>query len=485
MDTNAIVDLVCKVQDQVWLDKIKEAYASGALCHWVSSFHPNKLPCTAEGTFYNGSFNAGLKMVFSEGTAWMLRFPRGGIIHTSYVDEKVAMEVEALTMIREKTTIPVPIIQAWGLAADNPLGLGPFIIMEFLNGVSLSDVLEDPTAETPTRLIREDIDDKDIEVIYRQFVNILLQLFKLDFDQIGSLATPADRDIAPAPRHPLTFKAQNILHGGGVYTLGDRCQGFTTTTEYLNYLLGQDWEQLNHQPNSIAGRYDAEKKYRTLKILQSLIPNLVHPDYDRGKFKLICDDLGLANLIVRSKTDLTVVGVIDLEWSYAGPAQLSASAPWWLLQDRPVNSAWDYGEAPPKVAERYFNYQDIFMRVLEEEEAKSPEYREKEFSKLVRWSQTSGAMWLHMLLAPGFIDHHSFPSAQLQAHFGGEWSMLMEKLQIVDSELESFTARKVRELAIYYEELESIENDEALINSGEMSKEEFLDRWSNRLPLSM
>ena len=75
------------------------------------------------------------------------------------------------------------------------------------------------------------------------------------------------------------------------------------------------------------------------KVLKSLIGDLVKMEYDCCKFKLICDDLGLANLIVRE--DLTVVGVVDLEWSYIGPAQLFGSAPWWLLQDRPVNSAWD------------------------------------------------------------------------------------------------------------------------------------------------
>jgi hypothetical protein len=59
--------------------------------------------------------------------------------------------------------------------------------MDFISGISVSDLLKDPNAERPTRLMREDISDSDIEVIYRQLANFLLQLFKLDFDRIGSL----------------------------------------------------------------------------------------------------------------------------------------------------------------------------------------------------------------------------------------------------------------------------------------------------------
>jgi hypothetical protein len=132
------------------------------------------------------AFNAGMKMAFSDNTAWMVRFPRVGTVCDDYTDEKVAMEVTALSLIRNRTTIPVPRVQAWGPAASNLLGLGPFIMMDFINGVSLSDLLEDPNAERPTRLMREDISDSDIEVIYRQLANFLLQLFKLDFDRIGS-----------------------------------------------------------------------------------------------------------------------------------------------------------------------------------------------------------------------------------------------------------------------------------------------------------
>lgn len=86
-------------------------------------------------------------------------------------------------------------------------------------------------------------------------------------------------------------------------------------TEYFEYVVGQDWEQLVHQTNSALRLYHAQNLYVAFNILESLVPDMISPQYDCSKFKLTCDDLGLANLIVRSREDLTVVGVIDLKWS--------------------------------------------------------------------------------------------------------------------------------------------------------------------------
>jgi hypothetical protein len=92
-------------------------------------------------------------------------------------------------------------------------------MMDFISGVSLSDLLEVPNAELPTRLIREDISDSDIEVIYRQLANFLLQLFELNFDRIGSLPSPMAAKN-PMSTRPLTFKAHSILQNGGVDAFG-------------------------------------------------------------------------------------------------------------------------------------------------------------------------------------------------------------------------------------------------------------------------
>lgn len=89
-------------------------------------------------------------------------------------------------------------------------------------------------------------------------------------------------------------------------------------------------------------------------------------------------------MIVRSRQDLTVIGVVDLEWSYIGPAQLFGSVPWWLLMDRPINPAWDCDNGEPReITDRFFRYSGIFQRVLVEEESKMTGHEDKELSRLV------------------------------------------------------------------------------------------------------
>lgn len=129
-----------------------------------------------------------------------------------YADKKLTMEVEAVSLIRERTSIPVSDIIAWGLADSNPLGLGPFILIEFIEGACLGKIFVDGEA----RLLKEDIPESDIEFVYRQMANIMLQLFDIDFDRIGSLPTP--KTGYSVPIRPLTWKTHDIIRTGGVNT---------------------------------------------------------------------------------------------------------------------------------------------------------------------------------------------------------------------------------------------------------------------------
>lgn len=129
MEPDKRIELDQKIRGVSWEDRLNETHKSGKLCGWVSTFHHNNLPCQLSdyNPFY-GSYNAGFELGFGNGTTWLLRFPRVGKVHDDYADEKVAMEVVAINLIRRETTIPLPKIEAWGMAAKDPLGLGPSLL---------------------------------------------------------------------------------------------------------------------------------------------------------------------------------------------------------------------------------------------------------------------------------------------------------------------------------------------------------------------
>ena len=148
---------------------------------------------------------------------WMMRFPiPGAVMHR---DTKVRHEVAVMEYLYKKTSIPVPKIVAWGTEEENIFpSVGPFIIMEnvegrplydVLRGVPIDEVFRKRTAdefleelaqkaankEGDNELLSPDVDDNTLAKIYRQMANVYLELAEHDFDMIGSLSrTSTDTD---------------------------------------------------------------------------------------------------------------------------------------------------------------------------------------------------------------------------------------------------------------------------------------------------
>jgi hypothetical protein len=91
--------------------------------------------------------------------------------------------------VATNTTIPVPKIYHWGTSQENPLGLGPFMIMECIeHETTLSQALNNPTLDpTDSHSLDPSTSDARLEFLYRQMANIILQLSTLSFPEIGSL----------------------------------------------------------------------------------------------------------------------------------------------------------------------------------------------------------------------------------------------------------------------------------------------------------
>ena len=182
-----------------------------AIAAWVSTFRNNQ-PSEVVGDNC-GSFNRSCRIKFDDGVQWMVRFAVPGRVMDS--DEKIADEAATTRFVKEMTNIPVPFVIAWGLSHENPLGLGAFIIMEFIEGEPLDMNLRQGTGPEKARSLRLDISDEELETIYRQIASFLLDLSAYNFPQIGSLSGNADFSSGVASR-PLTLKMNEIESHGGV-----------------------------------------------------------------------------------------------------------------------------------------------------------------------------------------------------------------------------------------------------------------------------
>jgi len=236
----------------LWLGDVDDK--EHLMAAWATEHHLERLPCQLEEKALYGSYNLCRIVVFDNGEKWIIRLPLLGRTSQAHRDEKVAGEVATLKLLRERTNIPVPEVKAWGLADENPLDLGPFIMQEFIEGEDLGDILEDP-ADEHSSLISVLVDDETVKAIYRQVAQFMLQIFKLDFEEIGSLPIGS-----PDRRRPLTLAAHEIIRLGGVNVLGittsppltlsflntkqqlgSRSEKILTTKEFFDYIVDQQW----------------------------------------------------------------------------------------------------------------------------------------------------------------------------------------------------------------------------------------------------
>lgn len=109
----------------------KHSQVGPVICKLASKFRDNGQCYVAD--LNCGSFNFCIKAQFEDDREeWMLRFPIPGKV--MFAEQKVRAEVATMRYIREKTDIPVPTVVAYGMADDNPAGLGPFRITTFVKG---------------------------------------------------------------------------------------------------------------------------------------------------------------------------------------------------------------------------------------------------------------------------------------------------------------------------------------------------------------
>jgi hypothetical protein len=126
MDWDERVELAHETLCEEWMGKFRKL--RDCIPGWISSFR-NGHPCRVLNN-HCGSFNWSCSLRFDDSVEWLVRFAVPGRVMDG--DEKIIREVATMQLIKERTNIPVPTVHAWGQSKDNILGLGPFIVMDFI-----------------------------------------------------------------------------------------------------------------------------------------------------------------------------------------------------------------------------------------------------------------------------------------------------------------------------------------------------------------
>ncbi|KAL4804423.1 hypothetical protein BDV18DRAFT_153304 [Aspergillus unguis] len=302
-----------------------------------------------------GYFNVMFRMKFQDGGSAMIRFPKPGV--TMFPEEKIRNEVAAIRYVQDHTSIP-----------ESPLGLGPFIIMEYIDHeMNLTKALNSPGLGIEDRpRLDPNIDISKLEMLYGQFADILLQLNKLSLPRIGPLEQTDDFTYKVS-RRPLSIHMNELVRLGTLPRSALPEGAFESASSYFEKLTKLHIEHLEHQRNdAVESVADCQRKYIARQAFHRLAKDrqltASTARYDSGSFKLWCDGLRPSNVLLNA--DLQIVGVIDWEFTYAAPVEFSSAPPWWLLLEQP--EYWPDGiDAWTTVYERRLQ---IFLKVLGERE---------------------------------------------------------------------------------------------------------------------
>lgn len=368
--------------------------------------------------------------------------------------------------IAANTTIPVPQVYHYGTAAENPTGLGAFIIMEYIeHHQNMSRALLDPQRAADQRpILDQDISKEKLEFLYSQMANILLQLFSLKFPRIGSLVEDKGQDSISIKGRPLIANMNDIVVHTSAPASILPSRTYTSTDEWYNALAEMHVAQLAFQRNDAIedkddayDKFTARQLFRNLAANKRLIPDLLESD---NGFRLFSEDFRPANVLLNK--DLQVVGVIDWEFAYAAPVQFSLDPPWWLLLEEPEYWTGGYNAWIEAFEPRF----RTFLRVLE---AKEKEMSAADISKQVStlslasggkterplsqhmresWEKQTWMLnyaarksWAFDFIWWKFLDKKYFGPNENQDH--------LDRLELLSQQqrkvMETFVARKVKE----------------------------------------
>ena len=428
----------------IWSRQVKERIVSKLITKFTARYG-----ITTEPSFYtNGAFNYCFKAQTQDGFDVIIRFPMLG--RSAFRYEKINDECHILAYLSRQTAIPVPEV----LASENT-GLGPFIAMRFVEGDLLSERLRTPNSEGMA-VLSPDIDVQVLRKAYASMAQILLDLSKCRFAQIGGVRRDRTKKSWGIGKRPWTMNMNELVSGANCPPNALSQQStFSTANEYFIALAEDHITHLRFQRNdAVEDEDDCRKKYVARHLFRKIARNFSSA-HNNGPFPLFCDDLRPSNVIV--DPELNVRSVIDWEYCYAAPTEFTYCSPWWLLLARPdeVEEGLDW------FWDQYRPRHELFLQVLreceddEEEEAIATnndlsESSQQRLSDGMAQSLHNGHFWLCLAATSSFAFDDIYWKFVDPFHYG-EFTSIDDRIALLSQqerqELEPFIRLKMEQAA--------------------------------------
>ncbi|KAJ6021574.1 hypothetical protein N7540_007078 [Penicillium herquei] len=292
----------------------------------------------------SGTFNICYRVRYEEGPDVIVRFAALG--RAICRREKVQIEVATMKWIRS-----------------------PYIVMSFLEGVPLSQILQDPSS-TGRPVLNPQISNSHMKRAYREMAAYILELSKYEFDYIGALEENEGSFFIT--RRPLTFNMNELMASANLPEEVFPSHTFRSATDYFQKLAMQHLFHLRlQQRDAVSSEKDCQKKFIARCLFLEITKNLCTKP--QGPFRLYCDDFRPSNVLV-DLTSSRVSGVVDWEFTYAAPAEFT-----WFLA-------------------RYLPRLDAFLEVLCDHENKLIEqqhlFESQRLSPRMKDSMETGLFWI-------------------------------------------------------------------------------------------
>ena len=257
-----------------------------------------------------GGMNYHVEIFFEDGVQWLARIRRSNATSPppALRDYIIQSEVATLKFL-EKTRVPAPKVYDYALEGpENPVGVG-FILMEKLAGKSLRWSLANHQQRWK---------------VMDQLSDILIELRRYPFRQLGSLVRPGDVRVGSFAQESLINFKQSTMR-----TIGP----FHSMKEYhvssIRFLIDMIIQEEIYTEQAV----DA---YLIHRFLLDLVPLIVPPaDGEREFYLKHADDKGDHILV---NEDFQITGIVDWEWAYTAPPSHAFNSPIALL---PVAGFYD------------------------------------------------------------------------------------------------------------------------------------------------